>query len=131
MRPKHKQKRAPRITRNDKLGMRLCEHISAGFTDAQACAREGVSYQFFWEWKRDDKAFASVANEARERRTDLLADGFLAIADDSTITTDERRVMLDARKWLMGKLSPRKYGDKMGIEHTGDTGLRVVINRLT
>jgi hypothetical protein len=31
-----------------------------------------------------------------------------------------RRLQVDARKWLMVKLAPRKYGDK--IEHTGKDG---------
>ena len=29
---------------------------------------------------------------------------------------------IDARKWLSGKMAPKKYGDKQQIEHAGPDG---------
>jgi hypothetical protein len=29
---------------------------------------------------------------------------------------------IDARKWLAGKMAPKKYGDKQQIEHAGPDG---------
>ena len=44
---------------------------------------------------------------------------------DATNTTDSlehRRMRVDARKWMMGKLAPKKYGDKQVLEHGGPDG---------
>src|SRR5688572_9232829 len=32
------------------------------------------------------------------------------------------RLRVDARKWLAGKMAPKKYGDKLMAEHTGKDG---------
>jgi hypothetical protein len=65
---------------------------------------------------------------AREAQADLLAAEILAIADDSSgdIITDKdgntrldrefvarARLRVDSRKWLAGKLAPKKYGVKI------------------
>jgi hypothetical protein len=58
-----------------------------------------------------------------------MADDIISIADDSqydaitedgkTITNIEHiqrdRLRVDARKWLAGKLRPKKYGDKLEV----------------
>ena len=38
--------------------------------------------------------------------------------------------MIDARKWLAGKLRPKKYGDRVEVEHLGGNGLSggIVVN---
>ncbi len=105
------------------------------------------SRTFVTDWLRDDDAFADQYARAR---TDLLehwADEIVAIADDSSSDWEMRkrengeeyevvnqevvnraRLRVDTRKWLMSKLAPRKYGDK--VEHTGADGGPVVITWL-
>lgn len=68
---------------------------------------------------------------AREAQADKFADEIIAIADDGTrdTFTDENgnertnqeviarsRLRVDARKWLAGKMAPKKYGDKLDVE---------------
>lgn len=68
---------------------------------------------------------------AKELQADYMAEEMLDIADDATndymtvmVGDDERRVIdhehvqrsrlrIESRKWLMSKLLPKKYGDKM------------------
>ena len=38
---------------------------------------------------------------------------------DSTNMADDRRVKIDARKWMAGKLRPKVYGDKVQQEVSG------------
>ena len=67
-------------------------------------------------------------------QADALFDEALEIADavsDDWITTEDGRKILDhehvqrsklrveTRKWAAGKLAPKRYGDKMNLEHTG------------
>lgn len=77
---------------------------------------------------------------AREAQADTLADEILDIADDATndfMMTEQglkydgdsvqrSRLRVDSRKWLAGKLRPKKYGDKIETEHTGGQTFTVV-----
>lgn len=53
---------------------------------------------------------------AKEVRADLYFDQILEIADDTTMSADDRRIAIDARKWAAGKLAS-KYSDK--VRHIG------------
>lgn len=88
----------------------------------------------------ESKEFAEQYARAREAQTESMADEILAIADDSTHDTmtikrgdletevadnewiNRSRLRVDTRKWLMGKLAPKKYGEKIQQEHTGKDG---------
>ena len=81
-------------------------------------------------WMADNKDHRDIYARAREAQADYLAEEILTIADDSTndymlmknSDGEEREVLntehvqrsklrIDSRKWLAGKLSPRKYGE--------------------
>ena len=71
---------------------------------------------------------------ARESQADAIFDEILAIADTPMVgekrkvkedgsveiqtgdMIEHRRLQVDARKWMAGKLRPKKYGDKLDIE---------------
>lgn len=85
-------------------------------------------------------AFREQYARAREAQADTLADEILDIADDATndfMMTEQglkydgdsvqrSRLRVDSRKWLAGKLRPKKYGDKIETEHTGGQTFTVV-----
>lgn len=45
----------------------------------------------------------------------------LGIADTEP-DPQRARVQIDTRKWIMSKLMPKKFGDKIQAEHTGQDG---------
>ena len=47
------------------------------------------------------------------------------VADNEWINRSRLRV--DTRKWLMGKLAPKKYGDKVQQEISGDLSIKTVV----
>jgi hypothetical protein len=80
--------------------------------------------------KDTSKQYAESYVRACEIRAEKLTDEILQIADEANadiIGVDEKtgkpivngeainrsRLKVDARKWLAGKLAPKKYGDKM------------------
>ncbi len=67
---------------------------------------------FRWLAGRPD--FRERYAHAREAQADALADDILAIADDDGDPKD-KRVRIDARKWLAGKLKPAVYGDRLEL----------------
>lgn len=95
-------------------------------------------------WLSLQPAFRDQYARAREAQADTLFDEILDIADDGhndwmlrSYGDDERWVengeairrsvlRIDARKWMAGKLRPKKYGDK--LELAGDPDNPLVIN---
>ena len=39
-------------------------------------------------------------------------------------------IRIDARKWLAGKMAPKKYGDKQQLEHRGPDGGPITLEAL-
>ena len=87
----------------------------------------------FFEWLKNDKALSDHYTIAYDARADILFDEILEIADDSTNDTiytetgeksnsewiNRSRLRVDARKWTLAKMNPKKYGDKTDITTNG------------
>jgi hypothetical protein len=50
---------------------------------------------------------------------------------NGVIDAQQARVELDARKWFASKFLPKRYGDKLDLEHKGEVGLTVNVVRFT
>jgi hypothetical protein len=55
---------------------------------------------------------------AREQQYQRWAEEILEISDDDTLDPNARRVRVDTRKWLLSKLLPKQYGDKIDVNTT-------------
>jgi len=89
-----------------------------------------------------DETFFNNYTRAREVRADRIFEEILEIADEAsgdTIKTSEgkevfnsefaarSRIKIDARKWMLGKMQPKKYGDKLDITSDGEKLQQAVI----
>ena len=89
-----------------------------------------------------DESFLHNYMRARDVRSDRIFEEILEIADESS--GDEKidsegnrsfnnefaarsRIRIDARKWALGKMQPKKYGDKLDITSDGDKIQQAVI----
>lgn len=88
----------------------------------------------FCEWLSKDEELTKQYARATELRAESIFEDILEIADTTiegkVIETDEsgrtkekvgdmlghRRLQIDARKWMLGKLYPKKYGDKIEVD---------------
>ena len=90
---------------------------------------------------RSPRCETLLCTRAREAQAEHWADEIIEIADDSGLDVvnngeggyridgeaiQRARLRVDARKWLMSKLAPKKYGDRVTNEHTGEVSHRVV-----
>jgi hypothetical protein len=102
------------------------------------CFELGTHKQNFYDYMRrtGKEAFDRYAH-AKEVQADNIADDMIEIADDASNdymkvvkgeveyeienkeVTNRSRLRIDTRKWLLSKLVPKKYGDKIDIEHSG------------
>ncbi|MFZ1786689.1 MAG: hypothetical protein WAT92_00195 [Saprospiraceae bacterium] len=91
------------------------------------------SRKLFYEWIAKDKTLSDHYAKVMELRADDIFDEILEIADDTThdsifTETGEKvnsewisrsRLRVDARKWILSKMNPKKYGDKTDITTNG------------
>lgn len=66
-----------------------------------------------------DTQFAEQYARARAAGDDAMAEDIQAIADGPGDPQD-KRVKIDARKWLLAKRQPKKYGDKLAVGGADD-----------
>ena len=121
----------------------ICEGIADGRSLRSICADEGMPNKAtVFRWLAVNDAFRDQYARARDAQADALFDEILDIADDASNDWMERngdgpegwilngehvqrsRVRIDARKWMAGKLRPKKYGEK--LELSGDPNAPVM-----
>ena len=99
------------------LVTKICERIMSGQTLRRICNSRGMPpLRTLFRWLDQHRDFAERYARAKEIQVEVLADEILDIADDPALQPGEKRVRIDARKWLAAKLKPRKYGDRASIE---------------
>jgi len=107
----------------------ICERVAQGeplnaiYSEPNMPKRATV-----YGWIRKYPEFAAMYARAQEDRADYFADEIVAVADDSRLAPDDRRVRVDARKWVAAKLRPRRYGER--VELSGDPERPVVPGRI-
>lgn len=90
----------------------------------------------FFNWIDNDKEKSDQYARAMELRQEVIFEDILSISDnqeDDVITVDDKEVVnhnviqrarlrVDSRKWMLGKMNPKKYGDKLETDnkHSGE-----------
>lgn len=72
-----------------------------------------------FNWMANNETFLNQYTRAREQQADAFADEMQDIADNPTGDYQRDRLRVDTRKWIASKLKPKKYGDKIEVEHAG------------
>jgi hypothetical protein len=99
----------------------ICARLAAGETLRQICKDDGMPAEAtvrLWALENRD-GFAEIYRRSRDIGYDCLGEGLIELADDLSDDPNSRRVRIDARKWLLSKLRPDKYGDAIKLEHSG------------
>jgi hypothetical protein len=102
----------------EELFIEVINDISENGSSLIASLKGRMSASTFYEMLKDETKSKMYAR-AREDRADLMADEILLISDAKDTDVNRDRLRVDTRKWLLSKLQPKKYGDKLDIEHTG------------
>ena len=141
--PKKKTPRKPgRPSRyTNKLADKICKMIAEGQSVRSICAKKDmISMQTFFRWLRENEKFREQYARACEERSYMHAEEIIEIADDATNDYMEQhdesdeltgyrlngeniqrsRLRIDTRKWLMSKLNPKVYGDKLDMTTNGN-----------
>lgn len=104
----------------------ICERIAKGEALHRLCDEQGMpSTSMVYRWLDAHEEFRDKYARAREMQADLLASQTVLIADEAE-DANLARLRVDARKWYASKLMPKKYGDKIAQEVTGNMAFTVV-----
>jgi hypothetical protein len=130
---------------SEALADEICGLIATSTRGLDSIAKEvGISADSIYSWMRTQLGFVDKYARARKDQTQLLADQIVELADKDricekiTIKADGSRevvildqvertkLQIDSRKWLLSKLDPKKYGERVVNEHTGEDGKAIV-----
>lgn len=122
----------------DELAATICSRLAAGESLRRICSEDAMPCRdTVFVWVSTNPAFSDQYAKARQFQMDAMVEDILEIADDGTNDTYEdadgrvkvnadviarSRLRVDTRKWVMSKLAPKKYGDKVLQEITGENG---------
>lgn len=117
----------------------ICERIALGETLADICADAHMPDRSnVWRWQKADETFRIAYALAREAQMEAWADDLLKISDDGRNDWMERhgednpgwalngehttrsRLRLDTRRFLMAKIAPHRFGERLAL--TGAAG---------
>jgi hypothetical protein len=73
----------------------------------------------FWTYRQHNPSFENTFAQARQEGLDYIAEGMRDHAKDVP-DVQRARLMVDTDKWLLSKLKPALYGDKIDI-HVSQT----------
>lgn len=128
----------------EEIAADICSRLASGEPLVKICREESKPHvSTVYRWIAANETFRDMYARAREDQADTLADEIQAIADEpmagvKTTTKangdvekvegdmiEHRRLRVDARKWIAAKLRPRKYGDKVDVEHSGGMTVKI------
>lgn len=91
----------------------------------KACEAAGVPIGTFLRWVEQDEQLAERYANARATLIERIAEETMMIADqeaEDAVQVNKQRLQVDTRKWLLAKLAPQRYGDKLHLAgHDGGT----------
>lgn len=95
-------------------------HDGPALSMRKACEQTGVKVPTLLLWVSEDEKLAEQYARARESLLDWQAAelddiGEEAAEADNAVKIAGLRLKSDNRKWLLSKLAPKKYGDKLAL----------------
>lgn len=106
---------------SEALADRICDELMDGKSLVKICAAEDMPHRStVIRWMAADEDFATKCARAREAQADYMDDMILDVAMASTSDTAAAdRVKISAFQWRASKLQPKKYGDRLDLNHSG------------
>lgn len=136
-----KTKKNGRPTKYTKqLADKICSELALGFSMRTVSGNTwSPSMATIFSWLRTKPQFLEQYEKAKQESTDAMAEDIMDIADNGTNDWEEKeradgsiyialnnehiqrsRLRVDTRKWLMAKMKPKKYGEKVDVTTDGE-----------
>lgn len=123
---------------NQEIANRICAELAQGISMRTVCLSDDMpALSTVFSWLSKNKEFQEQYARAKEESADAMSEEILDISDDGTndwmirrfgdeeikVPNNEAlqrsRLRVDTRKWIMSKMKPKKYGDKIDMTTNG------------
>lgn len=141
---------------SQELADTICGRIVDGESLRAICRDDEMpAASSVFKWLREHPEFSEQYAKAKAEQAEGFADEIVSIADEecTMIRADKHgtradhdengealtevvfdatavarnRLRVDARKWVSAKLLPKKYGDKLDLNHSGETATNLTV----
>ena len=129
---------------NQQIADSVCDLLMDGHSLRKSCLEVGIAPMTVLGWVKANPDYSVQYARAREIGYSLLADGILDISDEkdveakydgddvrlelSATSVARNRLRVDARKWMLSKVLPKIYGDKIQVQGDADNPLNIQFN---
>ena len=104
------------------LADEMCHRLAIREPLHQICADPRMPAEStVYRWREEFPKFSEQYARAREGRAESRADRIDRYVEDvrtGTLDPNRARVCIDAEKWLASKEQPRRFGDKVELNHS-------------
>ena len=111
------------------LAETICQRLAEGESLRHICkADDFPDHSTVTQWVvQDREGFSNQYARARQAQALLWADEIVSIADNKEPTEihQRSRLRVDTRKWLLSKVLPKVYGDKVLIGGDGGDPIKI------
>ena len=100
----------------------IFEAMRNGSSLREVCRSNEWPLTTVYDWL--NREYAEQYADAQARRADYYFDEMLEIADETPPDKDAiaaARLRIDTRKWVMSRMNPKKYGEKVDVAMSGGT----------
>jgi hypothetical protein len=120
----------------------VCIELEDGASLRKAAATVGESARTILNWTKSNPEFLTQYTRAREIGYLQLADAILNISDEVDVEAKydgddvrlelnatavaRNRLRVDTRKWMLSKMLPKIYGDKLELSGDSDNPIQTV-----
>lgn len=134
----------------EELGLDICCRLVEGESLRAICRDESMpGERTVFTWLNKSPEFRQQYAHARELQSELMLDDIRDIADDGTNDWMEKlnrdgeptgfyllnkeavmrsKLRVEVRQWIMARMAPKRFGDKLAMEHTGKDGEAIEVN---
>jgi len=109
----------------------ILDRIVAGESLSSICRDEDFPAAVnFYRWMDDDPDLRNRYARAREERAENWVEELVGIADTED-DPQKARVRIDTRKWVISKMLPKTYGDKVAVTDPDGGPLKIIRETIT
>ena len=110
------------------LAADICQRVSDGAPLREVCRAPGMPPEStVRQWARDDRnGFAGQYQAARMMQVECWADEIIITGNRDDLEPHDKRVRCDNLKWLLSKLAPKKFGERLLVAGDAENPLQVL-----
>lgn len=104
---------------------RIFEAMRDGWSLRSYCLHNNLPFTKVCEWLNTE--FCEDYADAQNARADYFFDEILTIADDCSHDKGavmKAKLQIESRKWIMARMAPKKYGEKVNVDVSGTTEVK-------